>query len=379
MAQAGRRWQRSLFSWFKSYGFEPCSADSCVFTLRRTVKTPSGPREDIVIIGCYVDDLFVLYNSDDEHSLYSIFTTDLSKRWDVEDEGEVSDLLNVEISRSSDGVTLRQTAYIDKLADTWLPDGVPSTFHFNSAPHAEDIQTKVLEALSVSEPPDPELLKKYQSLVGSLLYAATNTRPDIAYTVSMLCRAMARPSPALLDAGLRVVCYLHRHKHIGLFYESGPSTLSGMADADWATKHSTSGFVFMMSKAAISWGSKKQQSVALSSCEAEIVAASEAAKEAIYLDRLYDELGFKESSEPMQLALDNKAAIDSAYNPENHSRTKHIDRRHYFVRELVEEGRLVVPFVATADNYADFFTKPLKPVRFFHLRNLIMNIPASEL
>ena len=190
---------------------------------------------------------------------------------------------------------------------------------------------------------------------------------------------MARPSPALLDAGLRVVCYLHRHKHIGLFYESGPSTLSGMADADWATKHSTSGFVFMMSKAAISWGSKKQQSVALSSCEAEIVAASEAAKEAIYLDRLYDELGFKESSEPMQLALDNKAAIDSAYNPENHSRTKHIDRRHYFVRELVEEGRLVVPFVATADNYADFFTKPLKPVRFFHLRNLIMNIPASEL
>ena len=152
-----------------------------------------------------------------------------------------------------------------------------------------------------------------------------------------------------------------------------------MADADWATKHSTSGFVFMMSKAAISWGSKKQQSVALSSCEAEIVAASEAAKEAIYLDRLYDELGFKESSEPMQLALDNKAAIDSAYNPENHSRTKHIDRRHYFVRELVEEGRLVVPFVATADNYADFFTKPLKPVRFFHLRNLIMNIPASEL
>lgn len=76
-----------------------------------------------------------------------------------------------------------------------------------------------------------------------------------------------------------------------------------MANANWATKHSTSGFVFMMSKAAISWGSKKQQSVALSSCEAEIVAASEAAKEAIYLDRLYDELGFKTSSDPMQLAL----------------------------------------------------------------------------
>ena len=138
-------------------------------------------------------------------------------------------------------------------------------------------------------------------------------------------------------------------------------------------------FVFMMSKAAISWGCKKQKSVALSSCEAEIVAASEAAKEAVYLDALYKELGFKEDTAPIQLSLDNKAAIDSSYNPENHARTKHIDRRHYFVRELVEEGRLVVPFVSTNDNLADFFTKPLKPARFFHLRNIIMNVPASQL
>ena len=135
----------------------------------------------------------------------------------------------------------------------------------------------------------------------------------------------------------------------------------------------------MMSKAAISWGCKKQKSVALSSCEAEIVAASEAAKEAIYLDALYKELGFKEDTAPIQLSLDNKAAIDSSYNPENHSRTKHIDRRHYFVRELVEEGRLVVPFVSTNDNLADFFTKPLKPARFFYLRNIIMNVPSSQL
>ena len=190
---------------------------------------------------------------------------------------------------------------------------------------------------------------------------------------------MSKPTPALVEAGLRVVCYLHRHRHVGLYYERGSSTLSGMSDADWAVKHSTSGFVFMMSKAAISWGCKKQKSVALSSCEAEIVAASEAAKEAVYLDALYKELGFKEDTAPIQLSLDNKAAIDSSYNPENHARTKHIDRRHYFVRELVEEGRLVVPFVSTNDNLADFFTKPLKPARFFHLRNIIMNVPASQL
>ena len=79
---------------------------------------------------------------------------------------------------------------------------------------------------------------------------------------------------------------------------------------------------------------------------------------------LHDELGFKPNNDPIKLSLDNKAAIDSSFNPENHARTKHIDRRHYFVRELVsEEGRLAVPLVSTADNYADFFTKPLKPVR----------------
>ena len=374
MAQAGRRWQRSLFSWLTEYGMKPCSSDSCVFSLRRTVETPSGPRNDVVIVGCYVDDLFIIYNSDDEFSLYSKFTTDLAKRWDVEDEGEVSDLLNVEITQEPNCVTLRQVSYIEKLANTWLPDGVPSGFHMNSTPHSESIQSDVLDALSRTESPDPDLHRRYQSLVGSLLYAATNTRPDITYAVNMLCRAMARPSPELFSAGLRVVSYLYRHRHVGLRYESGPSTLSGMADADWAVRHSTSGFVFSMAKAAISWGSKKQQSIALSSCEAEIVAASEAAKEAVHLDRLLDELGFKSSNQPVHLSLDNKAAIDSAYNPENHSRTKHIDRRHYFVRELVEEGRLVVPFVSTVDNLADFFTKPLKPSKFFPLRDKIMNV-----
>ena len=112
MAQAGRRWQRSLFPWLKGWGLKACDSDPCVFTLRRDVSTPQGPREDTLIIGCYVDDLFILYNSDDEHSLYQQFTRDLQKRWAVDDEGDVSDLLNVEIIRSDGGVELRQTAYL---------------------------------------------------------------------------------------------------------------------------------------------------------------------------------------------------------------------------------------------------------------------------
>ena len=374
MAQAGRRWQRTIFPWLERWGLKACPSDPCVFIRNETVTTPTGPREDTLIVGCYVDDLFILYNSSDEHSLYHRFTSDLQQRWSVEDEGEVSDLLNVEIHRVDGGVELRQTSYIEKLASQWLPDGIPSCIHVNSSPHSESLPDLVLQALSCVEPVNPELLQRYQSLVGSLLYAATSTRPDIAYAVGMLCRAMSKPTPDLFDAGLRVVAYLSHHKYIGLRYEKDQKPLSGMSDADWAVKHSTSGYVFSMSKAAISWGSKKQPTIALSSCESEIMAASEAAKEAIYLDRFIAELGFKPSSDPIRLSLDNKAAIDSSYNPENHARTKHIDRRHYFIRELVEEGHLVVPYVASVDNLADFFTKPLKPSRFFVLRDKIMNV-----
>merc|ERR1712070_1115095 len=126
MAQAGRRWQRSLFPWLREWGLQQCTADNCVFHLSRVVDTPDGPRTDTLILGCYVDDLFILYNSDDEFSLYHKFVADLQRRWDVDDEGEVTDLLNIEISREGSSVVLRQRAYIEKLTASWFPDGPPA-------------------------------------------------------------------------------------------------------------------------------------------------------------------------------------------------------------------------------------------------------------
>ena len=107
------------------------------------------------------------------------------------------------------------------------------------------------------------------------------------------------------------------------------------------------------------------------------MAASEASKEAIYLKRFSEELDLAHGS-PLELFEDNKGARDLAYNPEHHSRTKHIDRRHFYVRELVENGELVVPYVKTDDNIADFFTKALTAKRFFALRDKIMNVPRTH-
>ena len=107
------------------------------------------------------------------------------------------------------------------------------------------------------------------------------------------------------------------------------------------------------------------------------MAGSEAAKEAIYLSGYLRELGF-DSAEPTPLRMDNRSAIDLSYNPEHHARTKHIDRRHYFIRECVEDGKLRVPFVPTDENVADFFTKPLLGKQFFNLRDKVMNVPRGS-
>ena len=107
------------------------------------------------------------------------------------------------------------------------------------------------------------------------------------------------------------------------------------------------------------------------------MAGSEAAKEAIYLSNYLSELGF-DAAEPAPLRMDNRSAIDLSYNPEHHARTKHIDRRHYFIRECVKNGKLHVPFVPTDKNVADFFTKPLLGKQFFNLRDRIMNVPPSD-
>ena len=107
------------------------------------------------------------------------------------------------------------------------------------------------------------------------------------------------------------------------------------------------------------------------------MALTEASKEGVYLSRFLDELGFGNAS-TTQLATDNTGARALSYNPEHHERVKHIERRHFFVRELVERGEISVPVVATEDNLADFFTKPLPAKKFFAMRNTIMNYPGNR-
>ena len=227
MAQAGRRWQRTLFPWLEKQGFVPSESEPCIFTKFATVDTPYGPREEKLILGVYVDDLATIYSHDDEHSLLTEFVTALQE-WNVEDEGELTDLLGIDFSNEDGVISLVQTGYIDKLVRTYLPDVVP---RHEDVPCDPSLPLLIVDALE-QDPSnvDPNLRQRYQSITGALLYCATNTRPDVAFSVALLCRAMARPTPELLVAAERVLCYLHSTRSLGLRYAKSDAPLFGMSD-----------------------------------------------------------------------------------------------------------------------------------------------------
>jgi len=161
---------------------------------------------------------------------------------------------------------------------------------------------------------------------------------------------------------------------LGIRFVPGEGTLRGTADTSWEVRESTSGWVIYWHGAPLCWGSKKQKSIALSSCESEIIALSEAAKDVVYLRKFTRGLVPKLPPDAAVLSTDNKAARDLSYNPEHHGRSKHIARRHFFIRDMVESQEIIVPLVNTNDNDADFFTKPLAPKRFKMLRRKVMNL-----
>ena len=190
-----------------------------------------------------------------------------------------------------------------------------------------------------------------QQRVGCLMYAATSTRPDIAYAVHQLCKCMQRPTPDLIKETDHLISYLSRTASLGLTYTKEHARLCGYSDASWETLSSTSGWFVSWQNAALVWGSRKQKCTALSTCEAEIIALSEASKDVVYLRKLVKGLGATEP-DPTSLFSDSKSARDVSYNPQHHDRMKHVQRRHFFVRDMVESFELEVPFVPTKHNAA---------------------------
>eukprot|EP00965_Chrysotila_dentata_P138010 4565212-Pleurochrysis_carterae.AAC.1 len=248
MGQAGRRWRQTLFHWLRDWGFMQCALDACVFTTEREI----DGKMQIIIIGCYVDDLLTLYSDDGLGSLYKSFTSDLASRWNIDDEGPVSDLLNVDMTRDAACVLLQQHKYIADLVNTYLRMG------------------------------------------------SRRRRSSNLY----ISRSWGRSCTARLKLGAtlrtRSACCAGQWHDPHPLCSTPPIEYSAISLIIAASDYDT----------LCATGSPLQATVALSSSEAEIVAATEAAKEAVYLRALLSELGTAADA-PTFLSLDNKSAIDS--------------------------------------------------------------------
>jgi hypothetical protein len=191
------------------------------------------------------------------------------------------------------------------------------------------------------------------------------TRPDLAYAVGVLGQHAATPGEEHQRALDRVFWYLQATKDWHLVFQQGTPeglSLTGFMDADWANelsdRSSTSGYTYKLAGGAISWSSKKQSSIALSSTEAEYIAGAHAAKEAIWLRRLLSKLGLPDH-DPTTLRMDNQSAIAIAKNPQFHDRTKHIEVRYHFLRHKIEEEEIELDYVPTNEQVANILTKGL--------------------
>jgi histone deacetylase 1/2 len=360
---AGRHWYFEADSTLKAYGLEQSAADPCLYTCR----VGNGGWLYICI---YVDDLLIVSSTNEDRNDFLAFWQD--KFPCSTSDGLEFEYLGANISVSTNGIKLSSERYIKTLVGNYSPGGVHGKY---SVPADKLIVQAVESATDKKAVPDQIILKRFQSLVGALLYVSISTRPDIQFATSMLSRCMAYPNDDLLTMAERVLQYLHHTSALGLFYssevESDPH-LSGMSDANFSSRRSTSGYVLSIANAAVSFVSKKQVSTALSTCEAVIYAASLAALEAVFLRSLLTDLGFEPKTATL-LRVDNSSTIDVAKDPMLHNVTKHIHRRELKIRELVADKTIEISFVPSQDNVADIFTKPLDRKAFQKLRNIMMN------
>jgi hypothetical protein len=285
----------------------------------------------------------------------------------MRDMGEVHWFLAMEITRdrAAKTITINQRQYLSKILKRFRMEKA----HPMSTPMAANLKLPKLEVATI----DRHL---FQSMLGSLMYAAVGTRPDIAFATHYLAQHTISPGKKHLEALKRVFRYLKGTQDLGLVYDGKQfgEGLSGFSDSDWAgeqnTRRSVSGYCFTFCGAATSWSSKKQQTIALSSTEAEYMAMTHAGKEATFLQNIYGEVGIP-TPLPTPLLVDNQSAIALAENPIFHARTKHIDVRHHWIREKIESGQLELEYVPTADQVADIFTKPLNGEKFKKFRDVL--------
>jgi uncharacterized protein YjeT (DUF2065 family) len=256
-------------------------------------------------------------------------------------------------------ILLDQESYIQRVGRTY---GVVaslsnrSTVPMDKRPSTKDSPVSDEEKASMNDCP-------YRAIIGSLMYSALSTRPDIAYASVALAQYSANPGMAHWSAARRIVQYLMDTSHYKLRLGGGDSIdVQIFSDADWAGQsddgRSMTGGVVMVAGGCISWSSRKQSTVAISSMESEYIALVSATADARWIQQLLNEIGMSDQA-PIPIMVDNKAVIDYCKNESSSSRTRHFNIKYHFVRDEVAQNHIQLLWVPTDNQIADIMTKPL--------------------
>jgi hypothetical protein len=292
----------------------------------------------------------------------------LTQQYEMEDMGEATFILGIDIKRerAKRSISIGQSAYINTLLKRHgMADCNPTLTPMDTAAAAD------LMAAADDYQASVTLSRDYQSIIGGLMFAAICTRPDIAFAVTRLARYCANPTEAHYAAAKRILRYLKGTVNYRITYtgttERDPQ-LVGYCDADWAQdkdnkRKSTSGYVFVMCGGAVSWQSKKQSSIALSTTEAELMAITSSTKELLWFRHHLGGIGLKQT-QPTTLLIDSQCAMNIANNSKVSERSKHIEIQHFFIREHVEAGTVKLHHIPSEKQVADTLTKPLHRIAF---------------
>jgi Reverse transcriptase (RNA-dependent DNA polymerase)/gag-polypeptide of LTR copia-type/Integrase core domain len=347
LKQASKAWYEKIDATLKQLNFSSLDADTCIYSLHE--------GDTVIYIALYVDDLLILTNSKSKLDSVKDY---LGQQFQMKDLGEVQNVLGLQINRDRRNrrLTISQEKYVRDMLKRFSLD------------QCKSVRTPLEPNSKLCRTEDGETcddVKLYQSMVGSLLYAMRGTRPDIGYAVTKLSQFCSNPSHIHLIAVKRVMRYLQGTKEYKLHYGTSDNQileLVGYSDADWAndvdSRRSITGYVFMLGNNIISWATKAQPTVALSTVEAEYMAAAQAAQECIWWRNFLAKLRMKITT-PTTILDDNQGAIALAKHPGYHARTKHIDIRHHFIREQIDAENIKLEYIPTSEMIADQLTKPL--------------------
>lgn len=349
LKQAPRCWFAKLTTALRGYGFSQEYADYSLFTLVRA--------EVRLYVLIYVDDLLIGGNDPETIKRFKGY---LGECFHMKDLGPAKYFLGIEVARSPEGIYLSQRKYVlDIINECGLLAGKP-------------VATPMAENSHLQDEDDSPLTERgrYQRLVGRLVYL-TITRPELSYVVHVLAQFLNKPKEKHWDAAIRVVRYLKGSPGKGIVLSSnGDLRISAYCDSDFSacplSRRSLSGFVVRLGNSPIAWKTKKQQTVSLSSAEAEYRAMGFTLKELKWNRELLSCFGIQHSA-PMVLFCDSQAALHIAANPVFHERTKHLERDCHFVRDEIVAGGLATAKVHTSEQLADVLTKALGVSQFNYL------------